>query len=82
MGLLSLSKDSSSAINKRIRRNVKKNINIIVHVGVRHNRHCIPWRWDWPVHTRLEEKKRLHQAGSCSTIRPQYNDEALSTYPK
>lgn len=41
MGVLSLSKNSISAINKRTRRNGKKNIDIIVHVGIGHNRHCI-----------------------------------------
>lgn len=44
----------------------KKNIDIIVHVGIGHNRHCISWRWDWIVHTRAEEKKYLHQAGNCN----------------
>lgn len=66
MGVLSLSKNSISAINKRTRRNGKKNIDIIVHVGIGHNRHCISWRWDWIVHTRVKEKKYLHQAGNCN----------------
>ena len=44
----------------------KKNIDIVVHVGIGHNRHCISWRWDWIVHTRAEEKKHLHQASNCN----------------
>ena len=65
MGVLSLSKNSISAINKRTRRNGKKNIDSIVRVGIGHNRHCISWRWDWTVHIRGRKKR-----STCTKLVP------------